>query len=366
MKAVPEIRADIARLWQRLPAGRRRPVQLMEVCGTHTVAVSRSGLRDLLPEGLRLISGPGCPVCVTDQSYVDAAVHLARKHDEVIIATYGDMLRVPGRGGSLEQARSEGAAIEIVYAASDAIKLAEQSPDRQVVFLGIGFETTTPSAAIAILQARRAGLENFTVFSAHKLLLPIMRAVLKQEDLRIDGFLCPGHVSVIIGWRAYEPLVRESRLPCVVAGFEDEQILLGAGEIVRQIVEDDPAAVTVYPAVSAEGNPRAQQLMQEVFQVADTRWRGLGLIPASGLAIADEFAAFDTEKRFDLPELPSYELPGCRCGEVICGRALPTDCPLFAARCTPRDPIGPCMVSSEGSCAAHYRFRRRPRRAAKT
>ncbi len=356
MKTVPEIRQEILGLWQRLPEGVPRPVQIMEVCGTHTVAVSRSGLRDLLPEGLRLISGPGCPVCVTDQSYVDAAVHLASRHGEAIIATYGDMLRVPGRMGSLEQARSRGAAVEVVYAASDALRLARQNPDRQVVFLGIGFETTAPAAALAVLEARREGLGNFSVFSAHKLLLPALRALLRQEGLRIDGFLCPGHVSVVIGWGAYEPLVAESRLPCVVAGFEDEQILLGVSEILRQIVEAAPAACSVYPAVAREGNARAREVIQEVFQVADARWRGLGLIPGSGLAVRDGFTAFETEGRFDLPAFESYELPGCRCGEVICGRTLPTDCPLFGAACTPRSPVGPCMVSSEGSCAAYYRF----------
>jgi len=349
------------RIRQHWPRARDRAgpvVQLMEVCGTHTVAISRGGLRDLLPEGLRLISGPGCPVCVTDQAYADQAVHLARRSAEVIIATYGDMVRVPGRLGSLEQARSEGADVRVVYAAHQAVEIAKRQPDRQVVFLGVGFETTTPATALAIRQAAREGVSNLSVLTAHKLMLPAMQALLSQPDVRIEGFLCPGHVSVIIGWAAYEPLVRDHRRPCVVAGFEDEQILAGIAEILRQLAEDAPAACTVYPPVTADGNQTAWRTIQEAFQVADARWRGLGTIPDSGLELRPALAEFDATRRFQVPEFDSYELPGCRCGDVICGRCLPTDCALFGKRCTPRDPVGPCMVSSEGACAASFKYHR--------
>ena len=358
MSRLPEILSELNDLWPRVCAQRETPVQLMEVCGTHTVAVSRGGLRDLLPEGLRLVSGPGCPVCVTDQSYMDTAVHLAREHEEVIIATYGDMVRVPGRDGSLEQARAAGANVATLYAAHEAVAIARANPDKHVVFLGIGFETTTPAAALAVRQARAAALENFSVFSAHKLLLPAMEALLSQPDVRIDGFLCPGHVSVIIGYHAYEPIVAQHHRPCVAAGFEDEHILAGIVEILRQLADDSPRACSVYPPVKPDGNPTARRVIAETFRVADARWRALGVIPDSGLELRDEYAQFDTTKRLQLPEFESYELPGCRCGDVICGRCLPVDCGLFATRCTPRNPVGPCMVSSEGACTAHYKYRR--------
>ena len=360
MKDLRQIRQDIQRHWRRLAATGRANVQLMEICGTHTVAISRGGLRSLLPQGLRLVSGPGCPVCVTDQSYMDQAVHLAREAPGVIIATYGDMLRVPGRTGSLEQARSAGANVRIVCAAHEAVHLARRSPDGQVVFLAVGFETTAPATALAIRQARRENLKNFFVLAAHKLVVPAMRALLGGADVRIDGFLCPGHVSVVIGWKAYEPIAAEFKRPCVVAGFEDAQILTGLAEILRQLADAAPAAANVYPAVRPDGNPKARETIHEVFEVADTRWRALGVIPQSGLALRDEYADLDAARRFELPEVESYEPPGCRCGDVICGRCLPTDCPLFARRCTPRSPVGPCMVSSEGSCAAYFKYHWRP------
>jgi len=345
--------------WRRL-AEVAAPVQLMEICGTHTVAVSRGGLRSLFPEGLRLVSGPGCPVCVTDQAYIDPAVHLARESPEVVIAPYGDMVRVPGQAGSLERARSAGADVQVVYAAHQAVELAKRRPDRQVVLLAIGFETTAPATALSVLTAQREQVDNFTVLTAHKLVLPAMRALLGQDDVRIDGFLCPGHVSVIIGWRAYEPIAAGFGRPCVVAGFDDEQILAGIGEILRQLADNAPAAASVYPAVRPEGNPKARQVIDEVFQVADAPWRALGVIPDSGLVLRDRYAAFEAARRFDLPAVDNYEPPGCRCGDVICGRCLPADCELFGNACTPRSPVGPCMVSSEGSCAAHYKYAWRP------
>ncbi|MCK4601961.1 MAG: hydrogenase formation protein HypD [Phycisphaerae bacterium] len=357
-----KIHKSVTELLAVRPEGRgtaRLDVAVMEICGTHTMAIASSGLRNLLPASLRLVSGPGCPVCVTDQSYIDRAVHLSQLAGGPVIATYGDMVRVPGRSGSLAEARAAGAAIEVVASATRAVELAKQNPGREIVFLAVGFETTAPGTALAVLKAREEKVKNFSVFTAHKLILPVMRALLSADDVRVDGFLCPGHVSVIIGWGAYEEIARRYRRPCVVAGFDPAQIVAGIAEIVRQLAEDGPAACSVYPSVSKEGNPAALKLLEDVFVLADVPWRALGVVPQSGLELREEFAAFDTAGRFDLPEVPSYELPGCRCGDVLSGRCLPADCDLFADRCTPRRPVGPCMVSSEGACAAAYKYERR-------
>jgi len=336
----------------------RRGVRIMEVCGTHTMAIARAGLRSLLPETLELISGPGCPVCVTDQSYMDRAVHLAGLSG-VVVATYGDMVRVPGRNGSLAEARAAGAQVRVVASADEAVNLAVEEPDSQVVFLAVGFETTAPGAAMALKRARGEVVGNFTVLTAHKLILPVMRHLLSAGDVRVDGFLCPGHVSVIIGYSAFEPIAREYGRPCVVAGFEAPQILAGIETILRQLADDAPKAVSVYPAVDADGNSTAMALLEEVFVTTDAKWRAIGVVEKSGLSLRQEFAEFDAAGRFELPEVESYELPGCRCGDVISGRCRPRECVLFAGRCTPRDPVGPCMVSSEGACAAAYKYERR-------
>jgi len=344
-------------------AGRGLSVHVMEICGTHTMEIARSGLRGLLGKSLSLLSGPGCPVCVTDQSYIDQVVFLARSRGDVLIATYGDMVRVPGRQGSLAEARAAGAAVEVVYSADQALVLARKHPDKQVVFLGVGFETTSPGTALAVKRARELGLRNFSVLTAHKLVLPAMRALLSAGDVRVEGFLCPGHVSVILGYGAYEEIVRDYGRPCVVAGFDPGQVLLGIAAILEQLISGRPEACTVYTSVSREGNATARRLLEEVFVTSDTAWRAFGVIPQSGLVLRDEFAGFDAARRFELPEVAGYEMPGCRCGDVICGRCGPTDCDLFARRCTPRDPVGPCMVSSEGACAAAYKYERRPRSA---
>ena len=350
-------------------ASRRRPIRIMEICGTHTMSIARSGLRDLLPAELELISGPGCPVCVTDQSYMDQAVYLARHEQRPIIATYGDMIRVPGRRGSLAEARAKGASIDVVYSADQAVDIAIRHPARAVVFLGVGFETTTPPTALAVRRARQEGVTNFSVLTAHKLILPAMRALLSGGEVQVDGFLCPGHVSVILGYGAFEDIARDYRRPCVVAGFDPSQILAAVEAILRQLAAGQPQASSVYPAVRRDGNAAALKLMEEVFVVGDQAWRALGVIPASGLNLRPQWAEYDATKRFDLPPMESYEMPGCRCGDVICGRCSPHDCPLFAKRCTPRDPVGPCMVSSEGACAAAYKYelpmeKRKPSRAA--
>ncbi|MBN1345825.1 MAG: hydrogenase formation protein HypD [Phycisphaerae bacterium] len=341
----------------RLCAELGRQTSIMEVCGTHTVSLYRSGVRSLLPEGLRLISGPGCPVCVTSQGYIDAAIALAGR-DSVTIATYGDMVRVPGNGGSLESARAEGADVRVVYSARQAIALAERHPDREVVFLAIGFETTAPATADAILSARAKGLTNFSVMPAHKQVVPAMVALLEAGDVLLDGFMCPGHVSVIIGSGAYRPVADRYGLPCVVAGFEPGQMLEALVCLLRQRTEGRARVENVYPvAVCETGNSVAVELMERVFRVEDARWRAMGTIPVSGLGLREELSDFDAFGRFGITLPEDRDPPGCRCGDVIQGKATPGDCPLFGSACTPRRPIGPCMVSSEGTCAALYKYR---------
>ncbi|MEP0847129.1 MAG: hydrogenase formation protein HypD [Phycisphaerae bacterium] len=347
-------RRAIAELAARV--GRR--VQLMEVCGTHTVSIFRSGLRSLLPVNVRLVSGPGCPVCVTAQRHIDAAIELAGEAN-VILATYGDMLRVPGRLGSLEQRRAAGASVQVVSSARGALQLARQRPDRTVVFLGVGFETTAPATAATVLEAERDGIENFVVLVSHKLVVPAMRALLEAGDVPLDGFLCPGHVSVIIGARAYSSVVADFQRPCVVAGFEPQQIMTGIEHLLRQIAGGRAALENVYSAVVSEsGNPVAQELLRRVFIAADTPWRELGVIPRSGLEFAPAYRRFDAALRFGLTPGADHDHPDCRCGLVIQGKLDPPQCPLFGGECTPLRPVGPCMVSSEGTCAAWYRYAR--------
>lgn len=333
-------------------------LHVMEVCGTHTMAIAAHGLRTLLPQGLELISGPGCPVCVSDSAYVDQAVLLSQLPIRAIVATYGDMVRVPGSTGSLAQARSAGADVRVVMGASAALDLARANPCRQVVFLGVGFETTAPGTALALQQARREGIGNFSVLTAHKTIIPAMEALLADLDNSIDAFLCPGHVSVIIGSDAYKPLVERFGRPCVVAGFEPGQILMGLVEILTQLRDHRPRASSVYGVVRPEGNPTARAVLEEVFQPAEAVWRSLGSIPGSGLELRPAWQDFNAAQRFGLPKPRSFDPPGCRCGEVIRGRRRPAECSLFGKRCRPTQPVGPCMISSEGACAAAYRYER--------
>ncbi len=335
-----------------------RPVRLMEVCGTHTVSACRSGLRSLLPEGLSLLAGPGCPVCVTAPGYVDRAVALARLPGTTI-ATFGDMLRVPGTCGSLERAKAQGGTVRIVYSPEDALHVAGDEPDRQVVFLGVGFETTAPSVAWTIREAARKGIGNYRVLSAHKVMPPAMMALLGGGDVRIDGFLCPGHVSAIIGAAAYRPLVDTFHVPCVIAGFEPEEMAAAMEEILAQLAAGRPAVANRYErAVAREENGAAMGLLREVFQPADVEWRGLGIVPGSGLEIRPAFRDQDAAVLCAGLALPEARSPaGCICGDVLRGAALPGQCPLFGGRCTPASPVGACMVSSEGACAAFFRYR---------
>ena len=338
--------------------GRGRRIRLMEVCGTHTVSIFRHGLRSLLPGNLRLISGPGCPVCVTAQRHIDAAIELAARPD-VILTTYGDMMRVPGRMGSLERLRAAGADIRVVNSARTALQVARAHADRRVVFLGVGFETTAPATAATVLEAQRDGVANFSVLMCHKLVVPAMRALLEAGNVPLDGFLAPGHVSVIIGAGAYEPIAAEHGRAVVVAGFEPRQIMAGLTALARQVVEGRAAVENVYTGVVTEaGNRVALDLLNRVFVPADTAWRELGTISRSGLELAPPFERFDALRRFELTLGEDEDHPLCRCGEIITGQAEPSECPAFGTQCTPLNPIGPCMVSSEGTCSAWYKYNR--------
>ncbi len=335
-----------------------RQITIMEVCGTHTVSIFRSGIRSTLPERLKLLSGPGCPVCVTDQGYIDTVLELADR-DDCVIATYGDMIRVPGSDGSLETRASSGN-VKVVLSSEDALQLARANPAKTVVFIAVGFETTTPASAVAVMEAAKEGIPNFCILSGHKLVLPAMRALLDGMNDRIDAFLCPGHVSAIIGWGAFAEIVKEYHRPCVVAGFEPVQIIEGLAEICHQLAAGKPELGSVYKAVVTEkGNAAAQQIVAECFEPVDGYWRGLGKIPKSTLALRERYSQFDAFRRFGLEDKPGKENRGCRCGEVLCGLIEPIECPLFGTRCTVDKPVGPCMVSSEGTCAAWFKYGRR-------
>jgi hydrogenase expression/formation protein HypD len=336
----------------------KRPVNFMEVCGTHTMSIYQYGIRSLLPDSVRLVSGPGCPVCVTPVGYIDKALACAAD-DSNIIVTFGDMLRVPGSSSSLMEQRACGADIRIVYSPLDAVAIARDNPGRQVIFLGIGFETTAPTVAASILEAARQGLSNYCVLASHKTMPVPMEILSADPELNIGGYLCPAHVSTVIGGRAYLPLAERFRVPCVVTGFEPADVMQGIEMLLAQVLGGQSKVEIQYRrAVSWEGNPKAQAIMERVFSPCDAAWRGLGVIPGSGLRIRDELSAFDAEKRLDLSEITGTENSACRCGEVLKGKMSPFDCPLFGAVCTPEDPLGACMVSSEGTCAAAYRYGR--------
>lgn len=339
-----------------LVAGYPGVMTIMEVCGTHTMAIHQHGIRALMPKQIRLISGPGCPVCVTPIDYVDHAVALARR-PQTIITTFGDMMRVPGSSSNLLREKAQGADVRIVYSPLDAVALAAKHPQVDIVFLGIGFETTAPTIAGSILDAQRRGLKNYFVLGANKTIPIPMQILATDPELQVSGYLAPAHVSVIIGADAYQPLVENCHIPCVVTGFEPLDMLLGIKMLARQIVSGSAEVEIEYSRlVRREGNRKAQQLLAQVFTPSDARWRGIGVIPDSGLDIRSEYAAFDAAMQLAVTVEAAIEPAGCRCGDILKGKIDPCDCPLFARRCTPTDPVGACMVSSEGTCAAAYKY----------
>lgn len=334
-----------------------RQINIMEVCGTHTVSIFRNGIRSILPKNLKLLSGPGCPVCVTDQGYIDVVLQLADRGD-CLIATYGDMIRVPGKNGSLETKQAK-ANIRIIMSSEDALQLAKDNPGKTIVFVAVGFETTAPATAVVVKEAATEAIDNFCILSGHKLVVPAMRALLSEKNHNINAFLCPGHVSAIIGFGAFAEIVEDFGRPCVVAGFEPVQIIEGLSEICRQLSAGKAELKSIYSAVVTEkGNTAAQQIVNECFEPVDGYWRGLGKIEKSTLALKETYSRFDAFKRFGISEEPSEELKGCRCGEVLCGLIEPPECKLFGRECSPRRPVGPCMVSSEGACAAWFKYGR--------
>ncbi len=333
-----------------------RPLKLMEVCGTHTVAIFRHGIRDVIPANISLISGPGCPVCVTSVKDVDSAIAISRI-PRVTLATFGDMMRVPGGKGSLNDARSQGADVRIFYSPMDSVKLAVEAPEREVVFFATGFETTSPLIAATVAEAEKRGVRNFSIYTVHKLVPPALKALLGSPDVQVDGFILPGHVSTIIGMRPYEFMASEYGKPGVITGFDAGDIIEGILMILMQIAQKRAAIEIQYTkVVREEGNTRAVSFIEEVFEPADAYWRGIGTIPGSGLRLRERFSRFDALKKF-APDVPDYPEPAeCSCGDVLRGVKIPPECPMFGTGCTPESPVGACMVSAEGSCAAYYRY----------
>ena len=358
MKFIDEYQnSELAKgLVKRIAKQSTKTIKLMEFCGGHTHAIMRYGIRQLVPKTVEMRSGPGCPVCVTATADLDKAIALTHL-PEVIITTFGDMMRVPGSYSSLQQAKAEGADVQIVYSVMDAIEIAEANPEKSVIFIGIGFETTAPTIAASILKAEQKKIENFYVLSLHKLTPPVMKTLLDSGEVKLDGIICPGHVSVIIGSHPYEFIPKNYGVACVISGFEPLDILLCLDKLVRQIENGQPRVEIAYPrGVKPEGNRKALQLMEEVFEIGEANWRGIGQVPQSGLKIRSKYEHFDADKAFSVTLKPAREPKGCRCGDVVRGAATPLECKLFRKVCSPERPIGPCMVSSEGACAAYYQY----------
>ena len=333
-----------------------RPMKIMEVCGTHTMAIAKNGLRDIMPEPITLLSGPGCPVCVTANRDIDTAIEMGRRPD-VILTTFGDMMKVPGSYSSLTREKGDGRDIRVVYSPLDALQTARDNPDKTIVFIAVGFETTAPLVASAVVTASDEDLSNFTVLSMHKTVPEALRALVNDPGVQIDGFILPGHVSAIIGLEPYRFLATEFGVPSVITGFEPIDVLQGVLMLAKQIAEGRPSVEIAYArAVPEKGNPAAILRMQQIFEPTDADWRGLGVIPGTGLAVRPEFARFDALVRVPVTPPEPREPKGCQCGDVLRGAVLPYECRLFGSACTPEHAVGPCMVSSEGSCAAYYRY----------
>lgn len=358
LKYIDEFRdASLAKeLIKKIQAVSKKELRIMEVCGTHTMSIFRHGIRSVMPPGITLLSGPGCPVCVTAQKDIDAYVAFAREKD-VIVTTFGDLMKVPGSGSTLSLEKARGADVRIVYSIFDAIAIARENPSKEVVFCAVGFETTTPTVAASILTAQAQGVTNFFIHGANKLTPPVLAALMETPGVDVDGFILPGHVSVITGTDAYRGTFETYDMPSVIAGFEPIDILNAILLLIEQNESGKPALINGYPrAVSEQGNVKAKTIMNQVFEVSSATWRGVGDIPSSGMALKKEFAAFDAAQKFgmNMPDVP--EPKGCACGEILMGLKTPESCKLYKKKCTPMTPVGPCMVSSEGSCAAYYKY----------
>lgn len=350
--------ADTFKLIKRISklANGKKKLRFMEVCGTHTVAIFRSGIRQILPENVELVSGPGCPVCVTNDDYIDKAIEYSRRKN-FIVATFGDMLKVPGSRSSLAAAVAEGADVRIIYSPLDCLKLATENPRKKIIFLAVGFETTAPTQAATVLAARAQGIKNLFMLSAQKLVPPALRFLLSDAAIKVDGFLLPGHVAVVIGADAFNFLAEEFQIPSAVGGFEADEILTALESLLEQIDGGRAEVTNNYRAVvKAEGNVAAKKILAQVYEVTDAEWRGIGKIPASGLKMRDKFAAFDIERVEPIEIERVDKKTACRCGEVLRGIINPTACPLFGKACQPLHAIGPCMVSVEGVCAAWFKY----------
>lgn len=329
----------------------------MEVCGSHTMALARTGVKRALQDHVKLISGPGCPVCVTDQKSIDAMIELAVGENR-IICTFGDMIRVPGTKRTLMEAKTEGADIRVIYSPPDAVRIAEENPSKEVIFLGVGFETTIPILGVALKTAHEKGVKNFSMWVTTKLVEPVLRTLLDAGEVKLDGFMLPGHVSIVLGRKGYQYLVDEYQISGMITAFEPVELLSGIYKLIDLLLEERVDIINDYKTVvTEEGNLITQEIMKTYFQPCDEAWRGLGIIPNSGLDIHDDFAYLNAKKRFQV-NVGEPKKTKCRCGEIISGLVGPEDCPLFGKACKPTNPIGPCMVSGEGSCAAHYQYMR--------
>ncbi|MCM8808432.1 MAG: hydrogenase formation protein HypD [Candidatus Omnitrophica bacterium] len=334
-------------------------ITLMEVCGTHTITIGKYGIRKLMPKNIHLVSGPGCPVCVTPVDYIDIAIELSKRND-VIVTTFGDLMRVPGSFSTLEKEKANGGKIVVLYSPFDALNIAKKYPDKNIIFLSVGFETTTPSIAQTIKFAKRERIKNFYVLVGNKLIPPILEFLLKKKEININGFICPGHVSVIIGTEAYKFIPEKYKIPCVISGFEPLDILYSIYLLLKCIIENKIVVINEYKrAVKDKGNTKAKEMIYEIFDVCDSEWRGIGIVPKSGLKLKEEFLDFDVLKKFKVEVKRKIKNNKCLCGEILKGTKLPFDCPLFGKKCTPENPVGPCMVSSEGTCSAYFKYERK-------
>jgi hydrogenase expression/formation protein HypD len=336
----------------------KKPIALMEVCGTHTVSIFKSGLKALLPKNINLISGPGCPVCVTSATDLDKALALADNPD-IILTTFGDMIKVPGSFLSLADKRAESGNIELVYSPIDALEVAKNNPNKKVVFLAVGFETTSPTIAGTIIEADRQNINNFYILCSHKLIPPAMKALLDLGEVKLDGFLCPGHVSTILGSNSYEFISQDYAIPCVISGFDAPDIAESILMVLKQKLEGRSEVEIQYKrVVRPHGNPKAREILAQVFEVVDEEWRGLGIIPQSGYKLRGKYKKYDIEKAIKIKSKTKTKDKGCICGAILRGVNIPTDCKLYAKKCTPENPVGPCMVSTEGTCSAYYKYNR--------